>query len=122
MSAQPKRKSGRTRKTSYEDPERHPSPLPSTVWVDPKQRFIDGLPKASMARKTTEKYETGLLGEEWDVEGYVTDVWREDSTTRVYVIGVRRPNSTNMGGWVLDFPPNDPKDLVELVRAQTHPH
>jgi mono/diheme cytochrome c family protein len=49
MPARPKQKSGRTRKTSYEDPERPPLPIPSTVWVDPKQRFIDGLPKATVA-------------------------------------------------------------------------
>jgi hypothetical protein len=24
--------------------------------------------------------------------------------------------------WGLEFPPNDPRDLAELVRAQTHPH
>jgi hypothetical protein len=76
-----------------------------------------------MARKTIEKYETGLRGKYWYIEGYVTDVWRDDSTIGVAVRGVvGSQNPTQMVWQELYFPPNDPRDLAELVRAQTHPH
>jgi hypothetical protein len=114
MPARPKRKSARTRKISYERP---PSPFPSLAWVDPTQSgFIDSLRKA---RKRSKR----RPGEEWDVEGYVVMVMRTDSTTRVMVRGESSTHYVNnLVGWILEFPPNDPKDLAELVRAQTHPH
>jgi hypothetical protein len=121
MSARPKRKSARTRKIGYEDPEGPPSPFPSSVWVDPRQSgFIDSLRKASVLQKNIEK-ETGVY-RYWDVEGYVFGVSRYDSITRVGVWGVGSLNPTSLVGWTVEFPPNDPKDLAELVRAQTHPH
>jgi hypothetical protein len=123
MSARPKRKSARTRKISYEDPERPPSPFPSLAWVDPKQSgFIDSLRKASVLQKNIEK-ETALLGEEWEIEGYVVYVGTTDSTTHVMVVGDSSTHHVpNLVGWPLQFPPNDPKYLAELVRAQSHPH
>src|SRR5262249_20664716 len=59
----------------------------------------------------------------WSVEGYVFDIGRSNSkTTQVTVWGVSSSNPMDMSGWSFEFPPNDPKDLAELVRAQTHPH
>src|SRR5262245_59402902 len=105
MPARPKPKSARTRKTSYEDPERPPSSFPLPLLVDPNQSgFIDALRKASVLQKTIEK-ETALLGEEWDIEGYVDTIGRIDSTTTFAMVWGESSTYKGLIGYPLEFPP-----------------